>query len=120
MARLASYGYLGIISDPLIVSKFHNETHDLKGQVNKIYTIVKDNERSYRHHTVPITSCSEVKYVLKKAILWKQEYTEFYLPVESCTKWFILLFCPFAILIKIALLARAVDLECTFILMSPQ
>ena len=35
-ARLASFGHLGLISDPLIVSKFHNETHDPKGQENKI------------------------------------------------------------------------------------
>ena len=27
-ARLASFCHLGFISDPLIVSKFHNETHD--------------------------------------------------------------------------------------------
>ena len=40
-ARLASFCHLGFISDPLIVSKFHNETHDPKGQENKIYTIVK-------------------------------------------------------------------------------
>ena len=39
-SRLASFGHLGVISDPLIVSKFHNETHDPKGQENKIYTIV--------------------------------------------------------------------------------
>ena len=38
-ARLASFCHLGFISDPLIVSKFHNETHDPKGQENKIYTI---------------------------------------------------------------------------------
>ena len=31
-ARLASFGLLGLISDPLIVSKFHNELHDPKGQ----------------------------------------------------------------------------------------
>ena len=37
-ARLASFCHLGFISDPLIVSKFHNETHDPKGQENKIYT----------------------------------------------------------------------------------
>ena len=37
----ASFSHLGFISDPLIVSKFHNETHDPKGQENKIYTIVK-------------------------------------------------------------------------------
>ena len=34
------FGHLGLISDPLIVSKFHNETHDHKGQENKIYTTV--------------------------------------------------------------------------------
>ena len=49
-----------------------SETHDPKGQENKIYTIVKDRETFYHRHTVPITSCSEVKYVLKKVILWKQ------------------------------------------------
>ena len=64
-ARLARFGHLGLISDSLIVSKFHNETHDPKGQENKIYTIVKGRETVYRRHTVPITSCSEVKYELK-------------------------------------------------------
>ena len=49
-----------------------DETHDPKGQENKIYTTVKGREMSYRRHTVPIISCSEVKYVLKKVILWKQ------------------------------------------------
>ena len=34
-ARLDSFCHLGFISDPLIVSKFHNETHDPKGQENK-------------------------------------------------------------------------------------
>ena len=43
-ARLASFCHLGFISDPLIVSKFHNETQDPKGQENKIYTIVKGRE----------------------------------------------------------------------------
>ena len=65
-------GHLGLISDPLIISKFPNETHDPKGQENKIYTIVKGRETVYCHHTVQVTSCSEVKYVLKKVILWKQ------------------------------------------------
>ena len=36
LARLASFCHSGFISDPLIVSKFHNETHDNKGQENKI------------------------------------------------------------------------------------
>ena len=51
-ARLASFCHLGFISDPLIVSKFHNETHDPKGQENKIYTIVKGRETFYRRHTI--------------------------------------------------------------------
>ena len=63
-ARQASFDYLGLISDPLIVSKFHNETHDTKGQ-EKIYTIGKGMETFYRRHTVPVTSCSEFKYVFK-------------------------------------------------------
>ena len=71
-ARLASLGHLGHISDPLIVSKLHNETHDPKGHENKIYTIVKGRETFYHRHIVPITSCSKVKCVLKKVILWKQ------------------------------------------------
>ena len=45
-ARPASFWHLGFISDPLIVSKFHNETHDPKGQENKIYTTVKGSRRS--------------------------------------------------------------------------
>ena len=40
-ARLAKFCHLGLINDPLIVSKFHNETHYPKGQENTIYTIVK-------------------------------------------------------------------------------
>ena len=52
----------------LIISKFSNASHDPKGQENKIYTIVKGREKFYRRHTVPITSCSEVKYVLKKVM----------------------------------------------------
>ena len=67
-ARLASFGHLGVISDPLIISKFSNESHDPKGHENKIYTIWKDRETFYHRHTVPITSCSEVKYVLKKVM----------------------------------------------------
>ena len=67
-ARLASFGHLGLISDPLIVSKFSNESHDPKGQENKIYTIVKGRVTFYCRHTVQIISCSEVKYVLKKVM----------------------------------------------------
>ena len=38
----------GLISDPLIVSKVYNETHDPKGQENKIYIIVKGRETFYQ------------------------------------------------------------------------
>ena len=74
--RLASFCHLGFISDPLIVSKFHNETHDPKGQENKIYTIVKGRETFYRRHTVPVTSCSEVKYVLKRVSFGSKDCTK--------------------------------------------
>ena len=57
-----TFDRLGLIRDPLIVSKFHN---DLKGQENKMDTIVKGREPFYRGNTVPITSFSEVRYVLK-------------------------------------------------------
>ena len=75
-ARLASFSHLGHISDPLIVSKIHNETHDPKGQENKIYTIVKGIETFYHRHKVPITSCGEVKYVLKKLSFGSKECTK--------------------------------------------
>ena len=65
-ARLARFGHLGLISDPLIILKFHNEAHDPKGQENKVNTLVKGRETSYRRQTVPVTSCSEVKYALKR------------------------------------------------------
>ena len=45
-ARPSSLCHLGVTSDPLIVSKFHNETYDSKGHENKIYTIVKGRRRS--------------------------------------------------------------------------
>ena len=35
--KLASFGHLGLITDPLMVSKFHNGMHGSKGQENKIY-----------------------------------------------------------------------------------
>ena len=41
VCKFSGFGHLGLISDPLIISKFPNETHDPKGQENKIYTIVK-------------------------------------------------------------------------------
>ena len=74
-AILARFCHLGFISDPLILSKFHNETNDPKGQENKIYTIVKGRKTFYRRHTVPVTSCSEVKYVLWKKRLHQRTET---------------------------------------------
>ena len=68
-ARLIGFGHLSLILYPPLVSKFHNETYDPKGQEIKIYTIVKDRETFYRRHTVPVTSCSEVNYDLKKVSL---------------------------------------------------
>ena len=53
--------------------KLPDEPHDPRGQENKIYTMVKGRETFYRLHTVPITSCSEVKYVLKKVKPAKNE-----------------------------------------------
>ena len=75
-ATLASFCHLGFISDPLIVSKFHNETNDPKRQENKIYTIVKGRKTFYRRHTVPVTSCSEVKYVLKRVSFGSKDCTK--------------------------------------------
>ena len=34
--RLTSCGQLSLISDPLMVSKFHNRIHDPKGKENEI------------------------------------------------------------------------------------
>ena len=85
-ARLASFCHLGFISDPLIVSKFHNETHDPKGQAYKIYTIVKGRETFYRRHTVPVTSCSEVKYVLKR-VSFRSKYCTKKLKLECAYFW---------------------------------
>ena len=100
-ARLTSFCHLGIISDPLIVSKFHNETHDSKGKENNIYTIVKGRETFYRCHTVPVTSCREVKYVLKRVSFGSKDCTRLrkmiWLPIE------IIIACPTNQLLFIAL-----------------
>ena len=75
-ARLASFCHLGFIRDPLIVSKFQNETDVRKGQENKIYTEVNGRETFYNRHTVPVTSCSEVKYVLKRVAFGSKDCTK--------------------------------------------
>ena len=84
LARQASFGHLGLISDHLIVSEFHNKTNDSKGQENKIYTIVKGRETLYRSHTVPVTSCSEVKYVLKMVSFGSKECIRDLKPESQC------------------------------------
>ena len=75
-ARLARFCHLGSINDSLIVLKSHNETHDTKGQENQIYTIVKGRETFYCRHTVPVTSCSEVKYVLRRVSFGSKDCTK--------------------------------------------
>ena len=62
--RLAFFGRLGLISDPQISSKLQNGFNVSKGLENKIYTMMKGRETFYGDHTVPVTSCSEVQYVL--------------------------------------------------------
>ena len=86
LAKLASFGHLGLSSDPLIVFKFHNETDDPKGQENKIYTIVEGRETFYHRHIVPITSCSEVKCVLNRLSFGSKECTK-ELKQECATFW---------------------------------
>ena len=70
--RLASYGQIGLISDPQIYSKLQNGINDTKELENKIYTMMKGRETLYGDHTVPITSCSEVHWIYTRVILWKQ------------------------------------------------
>ena len=53
VSKFSGPDYLGHISDLLIISKFHNETHDPKGQENKIYTIVKGMETFYHRPQSP-------------------------------------------------------------------
>ena len=57
-ARLASFCQLGFISDPLIVSKFHNETHDSKGQENKI----KAENEAWFYSKVTVSSCAKIVF----------------------------------------------------------
>ena len=52
------------ISEPQISSKLQNGINGPKGLENKVDTMIKNRETFYSDHTVPITSCSEVQYVL--------------------------------------------------------
>ena len=57
---------LFFIRDPLIVSKLHDETHDSKGQENKILHYNEGQGDVLPPPQVRVTSCIEVKYVLKR------------------------------------------------------
>ena len=50
-ARLASFGQLGLFSDPQISSKFQNGINDPKRLENKICTMMKSRETFYGDHT---------------------------------------------------------------------
>ena len=50
-ARLASFGQLGLISDPQIFSKLQNGINDPKGQENKNYIMMRGRESFYGDHT---------------------------------------------------------------------
>ena len=58
-----------------MVSKFHSETYDPKGQENKIYTIVKDMETLYSHHTVP-PAVVKTNMFLKRLNFGRKESTK--------------------------------------------
>ena len=45
-------------------------------KIKKIYTIVKGRETFYHCHIVPVTSCSEVKCVLKMLSFGSKECTK--------------------------------------------
>ena len=64
-ARLASFDHLGLISDPLIVSKFHNETHDPKLQR-------RTTAATQSHSTVVVKS----NMFLKRLSVGSKEYTK--------------------------------------------
>ena len=71
LGQTSYFCHLGFISDPLIVSKFYNETHDPKGQETKIYTIVKRRWRSTAA-TQSQSPAAVKSNMFLKGILWKQ------------------------------------------------
>ena len=50
LARLASFGHLGPMSDLQISSKLQNGINDPKGLENKVYTMMKGRETFLRSH----------------------------------------------------------------------
>ena len=71
--RQASFGQLGLISDPQISSKLQNGINDPKGLENKLYTIMKGRETFYGDHTVPISpAVAKFNMFYNRFILWKQ------------------------------------------------
>ena len=81
-ARLASFGQLGLISNPQISSK-SQILNDPKGLENNIYTMMKGRETIYDDHPVPITSCSEVKFSFKRLSFGSKDYITEQKTVES-------------------------------------
>ena len=67
-ARLASVGQLGLVSDPLMVSKFHNRIHDPKGQANKIFNIVMVRETFYSAAVKSILDLKRLYYKQTKQL----------------------------------------------------
>ena len=63
-ARLPGFAQLSLISDPQISSKLQNGINDPKRLENNIFTMMKGYETFSGVHTVPITSCCEIQYVL--------------------------------------------------------
>ena len=53
LAKPASFGQLGLTSDPQIFSKPHNGINDPKGQENTNYSMMKGKEPSHGRHTIP-------------------------------------------------------------------
>ena len=63
-ARLASFGQIGLSSDPQISSKLQNGINDPKGLENKIYTMMKGRETTQSQSPAAV----KLKMFYKKVI----------------------------------------------------
>ena len=71
-ARLATFGQLGLISDPQISSDLlQNGINDPKGLEKKIYTMMKGGETFNGDHKVPTPAVVKLNMFYKRVILWK-------------------------------------------------
>ena len=57
LARLASFGHVGFISDPLIISMFHNKTHDPKEQEKNLHYSEGQGDCIYYINVLQQTAC---------------------------------------------------------------